>query len=212
MIVTSAIYFLLHVRITCNPDRTLITVPITAKPPSFSEAMKAAEKKATQNASAVAEHTEDKEDEKKEQDKYEMVTTLEYDLRQLNASRRSWITNACLLAAIHYKMESVSPLIMSSVMGIIRLISDDPLFKLYILGASATAELARPFKTPESPLTALLKEMAPKPDKSSPHTSDATLADPDDDAESEDAHDSPPGTPVEIGDDHIKSDFHEDET
>lgn len=148
---------------------------------------------------------------------------MEYDLRKLAAARKGWITNACLLAAINYKMESVSPLVMSVLMGLLRLFSDDPLFQIHIRRAPAVGNLTRPFAAPKNPLAEMLKDMTPKPEGTSDSASSPTvdaagghapaqpLEDLHDDGEDEMDDDTPPPAIDDLKDDHIKSDFDDDD-
>lgn len=147
-------------------------------------------------------------------EKTEIITIMEYDLRQLSSARWSWVTSSCFLAAVHYHMESVSPLVMSALMGIIRLLSEDPLVQIHLLGSPAVGKLTRPFVAEKSPLAALMKEMTPKADDK-PAESTQTARPEEDlhrdaDDDDDDDDDAPAGI-ADMKDDHIRGDFEEDE-
>lgn len=225
--VTLFIYGVLHLRILSRRNLTLVTVPVAPKRPSFSEAMEKASAEAEARAAALegnsqpAQPKEEEQESEEEKNKTEVITAMEYDLRQLAHARKSWITNACILTAINYKMESVSPLIMSALMGIVRLLSDEPLFQIYVRGSPAVGSLKRPFAPEKSPFATLMKEMAPKPEDSmatagttatrtAPSGATVDESDLHDDGDSEE--DSPPRTIADMKDDHIKSDFDDEES
>lgn len=134
---TSIVYLLLHRRIVARNDRSTLNVK-----------------------SAKSPFSPPNEEEPKERE----MTVLEYDLELLRKARQGWIFNTLLLTGIHYKMQTVSPLIMSGLMNFVKLVSDDPLFKLYILGSPSVGKLKRPFEPEESPIAAMLKGMLPKPE------------------------------------------------
>lgn len=160
---TSIVYFLLHRRIISRNDRTKLKV----KPPK-------------------SPLSPPNEEEPKEQE----MTVLEYDMDLLRKARQGWIFNTILLTGIHYKMQTVSPLIMSGLMNFVKLITDDPLFKLHILGSPSVGKLKRPFEPEESPISAMLKGMLPKPeDLEGPKGEN--LRDDGDDTEDEDEVTSP---------------------
>lgn len=221
--VISVIFLLIHRSITARRDTSLLRLPVAAKTPSFSEAMAAAQKDAQppKPASAGAEDGDDNDDDEEKEEaeadkpKDEVVTVMEYDLRKLAAARKSWVTNLCLLAAIHYKMESVSPLVMSVLMGAIRLFTDDPLFSIHLRGAPAVGPLKRPFVAPKNPLTDMLKDMQAKSAQvaEAPQTQGPPgESDLHDDGEAEeDEADGPAPTLADFKDDHIEGDFDEDE-
>lgn len=148
--------------------------------------------------------------EKKEE--YETITVMEYDLRQLASARRGWVMNSCFLAAVHYHMESVSPLIMSALMGFMRLIGEDPLVQLHLRGAPSVGKLARPFTAEKNPLASLFKDFAPKEDKPG-QVQDSSSPEDDlhDDGDDDEDDEAPNGIPNLI-DDHVKSDFDDDES
>jgi Phosphate transport (Pho88) len=88
-------------------------------------------------------------------------TVLEYDLNLLQTARKSWLMNAVILTLVHMKTASVSPLLMSTIMGLTRYL-DDPLFKLHILGFRSDGPLKRPFPVDKNPLAGLLQGMLPE--------------------------------------------------
>lgn len=179
VIVTSLIYFVLHLRIIRGNDRTKLRV--TDPAPPFGPGSDAPPK---------------------ERD----TTHLEYDLDLLQSARKGWIMNTVLLTVIHYKMQTVSPLVMSGFMGFFRLVTDDALFKLHVMGHPAVDKLKRPFPVEENPLAAMMKSMAQKPDEEE-STQGEDLHD---DGESEEEDEvTPPGI-AELTDDHVKGDFEED--
>ncbi len=134
---TTVVYLVLHRRIVARDDRTKLKV----KPPK----------------TPFAPPTE-------EEPKERELTVLEYDLELLRKARQGWVFNTLLLTAIHYKMQTVSPLIMSGLMNFVKLVTDDPLFQLHVRGAPAVGKLQRPFEPEESPIAAMLKSMLPKPE------------------------------------------------
>lgn len=242
IMITAGIYFLLHRRILNRRDTKTVTISPSAKQPSFFEALAAAkgqmaegiaeaekdassEDDAEEDGSEEEDNKNDKgkepdgdsmqEDTSKEEDapKEEVITIMEYDIRQMAAARKSWLMNTCLLAAINYKMESVSPLIMSCLMGIMRLY-DDPLVQIHLRGEPSVGKLSRPFTPEKNPLANLLKEFAPKsPDAGagdSASSPSARVAQPEEDLHDDgdsDEDEGPPPTIDDLKDDHIKSDF-----
>lgn len=151
-----------------------------------------------------------------EKEEMEIITVMEYDLRHLASARRSWVTSSCFLAAVHYHMQSVSPLIMSGVMGIIRLLSEDPLVQIHLRGIPAIEKLARPFTAEKNPLASLIKEMTPSPDAQTAggtaqttSTGQEDLHDDGDDDDDDD--DSAPAAAASISDENIKSDFEDED-
>lgn len=147
----------------------------------------------------------------KEEEPEEVISIMEYDLRQLANARRSWVTSTLFLAAVHYHMESVNPLVMSCVMGIIRMMSDDPLVQIHLRAVPAVGKLARPFTPEKNPLATMLSEMAPKDDKPKEDTPAQAEEDLHDDGDDDD-DDAGPATVVDQKDDHIKSDFDDENT
>lgn len=205
---TLLVHAFLHMKIVRRADLTLINVPIVEQKPPF--AMPKEEKEEGAEPLPAADK-----DEEEKKPKEEVMTVLEYDLGVLASARKSWISNAIILSLFHYKMESVSPLIMSGVMGLVRLLSDDPLFKLHVLNLPSVGVLQRPFAPEKNPLAAMLKEMAPKPEAetdghSRPAGAPADANDLHDDGESDDDEDPPAGIAA-LSDDHVKSDFEEDD-
>lgn len=91
------------------------------------------------------------------------TTVLAYDLGVLATARKSWLMNAVILTLIHAKTGAINPLIMSSVMGLAKLV-DEPLFRVHVLRHPATGTLARPFAPEANPLATLMKGLAPPPD------------------------------------------------
>ncbi|KAJ8905731.1 hypothetical protein NDN08_002236 [Rhodosorus marinus] len=81
----------------------------------------------------------------------EKKTVMEYDLGQLSTQRTQMLMNSLMVAFFHFKMGQVSPLVMTSVMGIMRFL-DDPMFKIHVLGNEAVGALERPFKAESNPL------------------------------------------------------------
>ncbi|PXF49008.1 hypothetical protein BWQ96_01146 [Gracilariopsis chorda] len=218
LIVVTSLYSLLHWRITSRCDLSPVTVPLNAKAPSFQEAMdqmkKAAEEQQPQSSEAKteSESTDKKDEPKKEEPKTETITTMEYDLRTLSSARRSWVMNCLILAAVNYKTESVSAIVISPLMTLLRFVTEDPLFLIHVAGSPAVDKLKRPFTPSESPFATLLKEMAPKePTEDQKKKKDKQpVEDLHDDGESEE-EDNGPTRLTELKDDHIKSDFDEDD-
>lgn len=138
------------------------------------------------------------------------TTVIEYDLEHLKKVRQGWIFNTLLLSAIHYKMETVSPLIMSGLMTFIRLITDDPLVKMYLFGQPSVGKLKRPFQAEENPLASMLKGMVPKPDEMNAPPRNSQITSDDDDTEEED-NIIPDTAVADMTDDHIKGDFEEED-
>lgn len=227
LLFTVTAHALLHFKVTSRKDTNVITVPKQKKSASWSETMEkakeAAEKRTgdeeeedkRENESKDTDEGEEEkkdgeEEEKKEEKKVELetITVMEYDVRTLVAARRAFITNACILAGLHYKMESVSPLIMSGMMGMMKLLTEDKLVQIHIRGEPAVGPLKRPFKPPENPLGKLLKDFS-----GSKEESDATPGeDLHDDGDSEEDEADAPSALTDLTDEHIKSDFDEDET
>uniref|UniRef100_A0A7S2ZG36 Inorganic phosphate transporter n=1 Tax=Rhodosorus marinus TaxID=101924 RepID=A0A7S2ZG36_9RHOD len=58
----------------------------------------------------------------------EKKTVMEYDLGQLSTQRTQMLLNSLMVAFFHFKMGQVSPLVMTSVMGIMRFL-DDPMVR-----------------------------------------------------------------------------------
>lgn len=223
VVVVTSLYSLLHWRITSRCDLSPVTVPAKPKSPSFKEAMeqmkKAAEEQQSESSGEKADsESTDKQDganekdeqNKKEVNKTETITTMEYDLRTLANARRSWVMNCLILAAVNYKTESVSAIIISPLMTLIRFVTEDPLFLIHVAGSPAVDKLKRPFTPPESPFSTLLKEMSSKEPPKDQKTEKKPEEDLHDDGESEE-EDNGPTRLTELKDDHIKSDFDEDD-
>lgn len=153
---------------------------------------------------------EDNDDDKKEE--METITVMEYDLRHLANARRSWVTSSCFLAAVHYHMESVSPLVMSVIMGLLRLVSEEPLVQIHLRGVPSVGKLARPFVAEKNPLANLLKDFAPKENKSDQsQETNQPEEDLHDDGDDDD-DDETASTIPNLRDDNIKSDFDDEDT
>lgn len=215
ILATAFVYVLLHLRIVSRRDVSLIRVPLAAKPPSFSDAMAAAQTDDKNDDDQPDKPIDEPQKDEQQKPTDELITVMEYDLRKLAAARKSFVSNACLLAAIHYKMESVSPLVMSSLMGITRLLSDDPLFQIHLRGAPAVGPLSRPFTPPKNPLADMLKDLQPKPDDppANSQNQNEQLEDLHDDGDPDDDEheDAPPPNISDLKDDHIKGDFDDEE-
>lgn len=215
---TGAIYLYLHHRIVSRKDMTPITVPVTEKAPSMKEAFAKAQAAAEAKSAGEPEPKPDEEEDSDKKPKEKVISVMEYDLGKLAAARKSWATNACILAAIHYKMESVSPLIMSCLMGTFRLLADNQLVQIHIRGAPAVGDLKRPFQPPKNPFADMMAEMQ----KNQEEAANKDAADQNgqtptaveelhDDGEDEDEDDGPPPTIDDLKDDHIKGDFDDDD-
>jgi len=85
----------------------------------------------------------------------EEKTIRDYDMDMLTSQRKAAMTNVAVLMFVHFKMGSTSPLVISSVMGLLKLF-DEPLFKIYVLKQPAEGKLERPFKPEPNPLLAML--------------------------------------------------------
>ncbi|KAK1863486.1 hypothetical protein I4F81_006041 [Pyropia yezoensis] len=79
----------------------------------------------------------------------------EYDAGVLAASKKALLMNAVILTGVHLKMGTVSPLVLTSLTGLTRLV-DEPLVQLYVLGRAAAGKLARPFAPEVNPLMAMM--------------------------------------------------------
>lgn len=82
-------------------------------------------------------------------------SVAEYDAGVLAASKKALLMNAVILTGVHLKMGTVSPLVLTSLTGLTRLL-DEPLVQLYVLGRAAAGKLARPFAAEVNPLMAML--------------------------------------------------------
>jgi hypothetical protein len=69
-------------------------------------------------------------------------TNLEYDLGQIKGMQGGIVFNLVLMWFLHFKMEQVQPILLSTVNGFVQLFYN-PLFQVYVLGRN----LQRPFKT-----------------------------------------------------------------
>lgn len=148
LFVTWALHTYIHVGIARNGDKTTrVTVP--AKPPSpFAlppppppSGADGAVAAAAASPSPPAAPT--------------IQSVGEYDAGVLAASKKALLMNAVILTGVHLKMGSVSPLVLTSLTGLTRLV-DEPLFQLYVLGRAAAGKLARPFAPEVNPLMALM--------------------------------------------------------
>ncbi|CAN8075210.1 unnamed protein product [Agarophyton chilense] len=223
ILVVTSLYSLLHWRITSRCDVTPVTVPLKPKSPSLREAMEQAQKSAEDQSETTeaSETTDDKgnkagedkkEDSNSEEPKTETITVMEYDLRMLAGARKSWAMNCLILAAINYKTESVSAIVMSPFMTLMKLVTEDPLFLIHVCGAPAVEKLKRPFPVAENPLAAMFKDMAPKDPSQTgqPKNDKPVVEELHGESESEE-EDSGPTKLTDLADDHIKSDFDEEE-
>jgi len=82
------------------------------------------------------------------------MTVEQYDLGELSKARSSLIMNGIFLAFMHLKMKALTPVVLQSALGILRIL-DDAMFRIHILNQPAQGELARPFK-PEPGLLSML--------------------------------------------------------
>lgn len=131
---------LLHVRVVSARDLTMLNVPIPQVPSLMPSPNP---------------------DGNGFQAKTQQSTVLAYDLNALSTARKSWMFNLAILTVIHFKTASVSPLIMSAVMGIARFF-EDPLFKLHVLRHPSVGPLKRPFAPEANPLASFLQSMLPQ--------------------------------------------------
>lgn len=215
---TGAIYLLLHYRIVSRKDMTPLTIPVTPKPPSMREAFAKAQAAAEAKSSGEPEPEPQEEENSDEKPKERVVSVMEYDLQKLASARKSWATNACILAAIHFKMESVSPLVMSSLMGTFRLLFDDKLVQIHLRGAPAVGDLKRPFQAPKNPFADMMTEMQKNQEEESKKTaieqnvqSSTAVEELHDDGDDDDEDEGPPPTIDDLKDDHIKGDFDDED-
>jgi hypothetical protein len=82
------------------------------------------------------------------------ITVQQYDLSLLDSTRSQLLLQTALLLFLHWKMGSVSPLILQAVMGFFRQL-DDPLIKIHLFRQRDTGTLERPFKAEPNPLLKL---------------------------------------------------------
>lgn len=71
-------------------------------------------------------------------------TVAEYDMGQARNMQGGILFNMALMWLLHFKMQQVQPLMMTSINGLMQLVYN-PLFQVYIMGRN----LERPFKSPE---------------------------------------------------------------
>lgn len=229
ILLSTFLHIILQALIIYRRDQTKIQVPKSTAPTSLGEAMAAAEKKFNDEQEKQKkeddkddntdeskdetngennDETEQSETAKPEEPKMETVTIMDYDLAQLAKTRKSFITNACILAAIHYKMQSVSPLVISAVTGLVRLLTDDPLVAIHFLKSAPVGPLARPFKQPEGLLGTMFKGMTPPQPTNNPSQPFEELHD---DGDEDDDDDQGPTTLNDMDDSNITSDFTNEE-
>jgi hypothetical protein len=157
VLVSVIINVALYLRVLAARDLGIITVP--APPPSpFAPPAPAV----TDGANPGTPVDEDAKD--------TQSTVLAYDLNLLQTARKSWLMNAVILTLVHMKTASVSPLLMSTIMGLTRYL-DDPLFKLHILGFQSEGPLKRPFPVDKNPLAGLLQGILPEAPSMAPAAS-----------------------------------------
>jgi hypothetical protein len=75
------------------------------------------------------------------------TTAMEYDMGQATSMQGGIIFNMLLMWFLHFKLEQVQPLLVTTVNGFVQL-AYNPLFQVYVLGR----KLERPFKTPIPPM------------------------------------------------------------
>merc|ERR1712176_1323737 len=71
-------------------------------------------------------------------------TIVEYDMGQTKNMQGGVLFNMLLMWFLHFKMQQVQPLLVTTINGFLQLIYN-PLFQVYIMGRN----LERPFKSPE---------------------------------------------------------------
>ena len=71
-------------------------------------------------------------------------TVTEYDMRQAITMQGSILFNMALMWFLHFKMQQVQPLLVTTINGFMQLVYN-PLFQVYVLGRN----LERPFKSPD---------------------------------------------------------------
>lgn len=71
-------------------------------------------------------------------------TVAEYDMSQTQNMQGGILFNIALMWFLHFKMQQVQPLLVTSINGFMQL-AYNPLFQVYVLGRN----LERPFKSPE---------------------------------------------------------------
>jgi hypothetical protein len=188
VVVSLIINVALHFRVIAARDLTMITIPPPTKSPFAAPTAPVPTTGSESRRSRVDANSDQ-----------ERSTVLAYDMGLLQTARKSWLINVVILTLVHMKMSSVSPLLMSSIMGLVRYI-DDPLFKLHILGYRSVGALKRPFAEEANPLGGLLKGIMPKLPSMEPESSEAASA-----IDSDSARGSQRFSPVEV------EELHEDE-
>jgi hypothetical protein len=87
--------------------------------------------------------------------KVEELTVKEHDMKEVSKLVMGTLMPIVIISFLHFKWQYERPLVMQSVMMPFTL-SDNKLFKIYILGQQAVGKLARPWTAPASPFAALL--------------------------------------------------------
>ena len=70
-------------------------------------------------------------------------TVMEYDMSQANNMQGGILFNVALMWFMHFKLQQVQPLLVTSINGFLQL-AYNPLFQVYVMGRN----LERPFKNP----------------------------------------------------------------
>jgi len=126
--------FIFYVRIMAkrNNDRTPVQVqnPLTSMLTSQLEKQPAGANDMVKNLASSFLKTES--------------TVAEYDMSQTQNMQGGILFNIALMWFLHFKMQQVQPLLVTSVNGFLQL-AYNPLFQVYVLGRN----LERPFKSPE---------------------------------------------------------------
>lgn len=149
ILICCTVNLMLYLRVVDANDRTPLTVP--PPPPSPFTPPK-----------PPSEDEDENEDSSPAQQPDVITTVMAYDLGTLAASRKSWLMNAVILTLIHAKTGAINPLIMSSVMGLTKIV-DEPLFKIHYGRAPAVGALKRPFEPEKNPLVSMMQGMMPPP-------------------------------------------------
>ena len=79
--------------------------------------------------------------------KSEEITISEYDVKKATELITATMMPICIISLMHWKWEFVRPLVMQCVM-MPNTLSDNQLFKIYILGHKAEGKLKRPWVKP----------------------------------------------------------------
>ena len=87
--------------------------------------------------------------------KSEEMTIQEHDLKEVQKALMAMFMPLVMISVMHWKWEFIRPLVMQSIMMPLTL-SDNKLFKIYLLGHSAEGKLKRPWVAAASPLAALM--------------------------------------------------------